>query len=138
MRLVVVRFISPLFRSPSRNYAFWQKLIATRNHVIDIRRWQNMSFLQRTTLRKVSTETWKRLFHSTGSKASRDGKLKPFTDIPGPKPLPKLGNWWRYLLGTPLNICFFTNSPVNVFAIIALSAVTSVKNHACLILTVFR
>ena len=31
-------------------------------------------------------------------------KLKLFTDIPGPKALPKLGNWWRYLLGNYFSI----------------------------------
>lgn len=61
-----------------------------------------MSFVQRTstTLRNVPKVTaGKRLLQSTASKASDDGNLKPFTDIPGPKALPKLGNWWRYLLG---------------------------------------
>jgi hypothetical protein len=71
---------------------------------------------QQQVLRNVSAVVFKRCNNTavvTQTRPEEWDNAKPFEDIPGPKPLPILGNTWRFIPHIGIEFyCFFT--PFNV------------------------
>jgi len=67
---------------------------------------------QQQVLRNVSAVVLKRYDSTAAVSQVRPEEwryAKPFEDIPGPKPLPIIGNMWRFIPYLGNVICFFLN-----------------------------
>jgi hypothetical protein len=68
---------------------------------------------QHQVLRNVSALVFKRCNSTAAGTQARPaewGYAKPFEDIPGPKPLPILGNTWRFIphIGNVILLVFYS------------------------------